>query len=220
MHDFKRVTRMPRSSRQRFCAPLWVLASVFVAGCGVELAGVPTGRDDARALDALSDELTTTVASAGVEADLQCAALGLPRSADHREVFAALNAYRQANGLPLLIYSKTLERAADAMAVDMVARDFFAHIDPDGADPGDRALDAGFCHDYIGENLGSGFLATPGVMQAWKDSPGHDANMLRDDYMYVGIGVYRTATKGAIWIQEFALDPEAVALTTERALSR
>ena len=125
---------MPRSSRQPFCAPLWVLGSVFVAGCGVELAGVPTGRDDARALDALSDELTTTVASAGVEADLQCEALGLPRSADHREAFAALTAYRQANGLSLLIYSKTLERAADAMAADLMARDFFDHIDPSSVD--------------------------------------------------------------------------------------
>ena len=211
---------MPRSSRQPFCAPLWVLGSVFVAGCGVELAGVPTGRDDARALDALSDELTTTVASAGVEADLQCEALGLPRSADHREAFAALNAYRQANGLSLLIYSKTLERAADAMAADLMARDFFAHIDPDGADPGDRALDAGFCHGFIGENLATGFFDAPSVMQAWKDSPGHDTNMLRDDYAYVGIGVYRTATQGAVWVQEFALDPEAVALATERSLSR
>ena len=52
------------------------------------------------------------MASAGVEADLRCEALGLPQSADHREVFAALNAYRQANGLSLLIYSKTLEQAA------------------------------------------------------------------------------------------------------------
>ena len=211
---------MPRSSRQPFCAPLWVLTSVFVAGCGVELAGVPTGQNEAAALEALADGPTPTVASAGVEADLRCEALGLPRSADHREVFAALNAYRQVNGLPLLIYSTTLERAADAMAGDIVARDFFAHIDPDGADPGDRALDAGFCHAFVGENLASGFFDTPSVMQAWTDSPGHDANMLRDDYLYVGIGVYRTATQGAVWVQEFALDPEAVALATERSLGR
>ncbi len=202
------------------CAPLWLFTSVFVAGCGVELAGVPTDQDDAAALAALSDGPTPTVASAGVEADLRCEALGLPRSGDHGEAFAALNAYRLANGLPLLLYSKTLERAADAMAGDIVVRDFFAHIDPDGADPGDRALDAGFCHDFVGENLATGFFNTPKVMQAWKDSPDHDANMLRDDYMYVGVGVYWTATQGAVWVQEFALDPEAVALATARSLGR
>lgn len=117
-----------------------------------------------------------------------------------------LNAYRAQNGLEPLIYSKTLEAAANAQAKDLFARNFFDHINPDGKDPGDRALDARFCHKYVGENIAAGQTSVTAVMQAWKNSPHHNENMLDPDYVYVGMGYYVDPSGRQYWAQEFAFD--------------
>lgn len=141
-----------------------------------------------------------------------CLGLGDPTDARHLEAFNALNTYRQNNGLGTLQYSLTLQNAADAHAKDMHERNFFDHTNPDGDGPGDRAVAAGFCHQYGGENIAWGQNANDTVsevMTAWENSPGHNANMLRDGFEYVGIGIY-IVTDGAntfyYWVQLFAFD--------------
>ena len=99
-------------------------------------------------------------------------------------------------------------------------RNFFAHIDPDGNTPPDRALAAGFCHEYVGENLATGFRDADAVMAGWIASEGHNANLLNADYALVGIGVARTPADGAVWVQEFAYDPGVVTLSTSASLAR
>ncbi len=141
-----------------------------------------------------------------------CLGLGNPTDATHQEALDALNAYRQANGLGTLRYSVTLQNAADAHAKDMHDRNFFDHVNPDGDGPGDRAVAAGFCHPYGGENIAYGQNANDTVSQvmtAWQNSPGHNANMLRAGFEYVGIGVY-VVSDGVntyyYWVQLFAFD--------------
>ncbi len=135
-----------------------------------------------------------------------CAQFGQPASDVHLSMLQALNDYRAENGLKPLVYSKRLEAAANGHVQDLYLRKFFDHLNPDGKNPGQRALDAGFCHRYVGENIAAGQVTVQAVMQAWKNSPGHNANMLEPDYVYVGMGFFIDPTGRPYWGQEFAYD--------------
>jgi uncharacterized protein YkwD len=141
-----------------------------------------------------------------IDATADCTALGLPATEVHAAMFEALNRYRIENGLNPLIYSQTLQDAADAHAQDLWLRGFFSHTNPDGADPPDRAMMAGFCHRYVGENIAAGQLSVAQVMDALRASPSHDANMLESDYAYVGMGFSVDANGRRYWCQLFAFD--------------
>ena len=135
-----------------------------------------------------------------------CIQEGDPATPLQQAMFDALNQYRAVNGVAPLIYSKTLEAAGDAQVKDLWVRDFFSHINPDGLNPGQRAVAAGFCHEYVGENLAAGQSTLQRVMTAWENSPGHNANMLEPAYVYVGVS-YSVDTNGRYyWAQEFAYE--------------
>jgi len=176
-----------------------------VAGCGGTTSLFP-------GLDALADtglvgpvqDDNTQVA--GDTPYAPCVNNGQARTTTHAQLYAELNKYRTDLGLKPLVYSKTLETAADAQVEDLYDRSFFAHINPDGEDPGARAIQAGFCHKYVGENLAAGQMTVAQVMQAWKDSASHNLNMIDPDYVYVGIGYYVDQTGRRYWAQEFAFD--------------
>jgi uncharacterized protein YkwD len=128
------------------------------------------------------------------DADVQPAAgnLGAIRDA----VLCLHNEIRARNGLPLLRENPRLRRAAAGHSEDMVSRRYFDHTAPGGVTMTDRILRARYARSNqgwaFGENLawGTGRLSTPrGVMQAWMDSPGHRANVLRRSYRELGIGV-------------------------------
>jgi uncharacterized protein YkwD len=140
-------------------------------------------------------------------ADADCLALGVPSDATHDQMLLLLNEDRLASGADALLYSLRLELAADRHAHDMAERDFFAHVNPDGKDPGDRARLSGFCHPWVGENLAVGF-PTPGEAQAaWMCSPGHRRNLLEPTWRYVGMGHYRSRAGRDWWVQLFAVEP-------------
>ena len=80
--------------------------------------------------------------------------------------------------------------------VDMVAEGYFDHTSLNGDTFVDRILDAGYAKRNdgwtIGENLawGTGELSTPqAIMNAWMNSAGHKANILKRAYKEVGIGI-------------------------------
>ena len=78
----------------------------------------------------------------------------------------------------------------------MVNEGYFDHTSPSGDTFVDRILGAGYAKRNdgwtLGENLawGTGDLSTPAsVMQAWMNSSGHKANILKKAYREVGIGI-------------------------------
>ncbi len=193
--------------RIRYCAgmSLWAAACVMAAaGCEplVPVTLPPTWPSTSGTVQT-SDQ----PADNAPPADTTCDAIGQPRDSVHEQMFRLLNNYRTGKGLPALEYSKTLEAAADEHARDMWRRNFFEHTNPDGEGPGDRALRAGFCHRYVGENIAEGNgLPTAGDAQiAWVNSPGHNANMLYEPYRLVGMGHYYDAKTGYhYWVQDMA----------------
>jgi uncharacterized protein YkwD len=106
------------------------------------------------------------------------------------------NQIRQQNNLPLLKENAKLRKAAAGHSADMVGEGFFDHTSPDGDSFVDRIIGAGYAKRNdgwtLGENIawGTGDLSSAkGVMDAWMNSPGHKANILKKAYREVGIGI-------------------------------
>jgi uncharacterized protein YkwD len=106
------------------------------------------------------------------------------------------NQIRAQNNLPLLKENAKLRKAAASHSADMVGEGFFDHTSPDGDSFVDRILGAGYAKRSdgwtLGENLawGTGDLSSAkGVMDAWMNSAGHKANILKKAYKEVGIGI-------------------------------
>ena len=124
----------------------------------------------------------------------------LPTAGNVDEIRAAVlclhNQIRQQHNLPLLKDNTKLRKAAAGHSADMVDEGYFDHTAPSGDTFVDRILGARYAKRTdgwtLGENLawGTGDLSTPaGVMQAWMNSAGHKANILKRSYREVGIGI-------------------------------
>jgi hypothetical protein len=139
----------------------------------------------------------------------ECVELGPPSDIQHRDMFELVSNYRVRNGLNALTYSQSLQRAADAYAMRLYREDFFDHVAPDGSRPGDRAVAAGYCDTFVGENLAYGLnqlSQADDAMQGFIDSPGHNENMLRPDWDYVGVGYLKISGPQGDeywWVQMF-----------------
>ena len=106
------------------------------------------------------------------------------------------NQIRVQAGLPALKTNAKLQKSATGQSNDMVANGYFDHTSPDGDTFVDRIVGSGYVKRNdgwtLGENLawGTGDLGTPqGVMNAWMNSAGHKANILKRAYKEVGIGI-------------------------------
>ena len=87
----------------------------------------------------------------------------------------------------------------------MARENYFAHQDPDGETPADRARVAGFRGRQIGENIAAGQGSPNQAMQSWLASPGHCANLMNPMFTQVG-AAYATNTRsdlGIYWTMVF-----------------
>ncbi|MEV4338008.1 CAP domain-containing protein [Streptomyces sp. NPDC049590] len=117
------------------------------------------------------------------------------------EVLKLVNDERAKAGLGALAANSALTGLAEAFSDDMAARGFFAHTDPDGRTPWDRAARAGVT-GLGGENIGRGQADAAAVLAAWMDSPENRANILNPGFTAFGAGV-RLGTGGPWWTLEF-----------------
>jgi uncharacterized protein YkwD len=126
-----------------------------------------------------------------------------------RSLLCLANAVRARSGLASLRADPRLDAAARAHSADMVARRYFSHTTPEGADPSDRAVAAGY-GPSVGENIAAASRGTAiSVFSAWRASPGHNANLL-GSYSATGLGVasgYPNGGGGITATQMFGSDP-------------
>ncbi|HYP41193.1 MAG TPA: CvpA family protein [Chloroflexia bacterium] len=118
-------------------------------------------------------------------------------------MLALVNQERTSRGLNALEMDPELRLVARAHADDMFKRGYFAHDTPEGVDPFDRMRDANIVFGLAGENLALAptlDIAHNGLM----NSPGHRANILKDGFNKVGIGVLDGGIYGKMWVQEFS----------------
>ena len=122
------------------------------------------------------------------------------------------NRDRQVNGLQPLVEDPLLSLAAQRHAEDMLKRQFFDHVNPDGQDPSDRFRAAGG-PTGAGENIymqsGKPTALSYGLVEqfqkGWMYSDGHRANLLKADYKTFGYGIVTDPFKGEVYaVQMFS----------------
>ena len=100
-----------------------------------------------------------------------------------------INAYRKEKGLRLLKLSPELTAAAKAHATDLSKWDRISHYGSDGSNPWDRVKRTGYKARLTAENVGTGQIDFNEVIKGWKDSPGHNKNLLMSDADHMGVAL-------------------------------
>lgn len=135
--------------------------------------------------------------------------------AEEQGFLGILNDYRAQNGLAPLAACTSLHRAAQGHSEDMRDQNYFSHTGQNGSNFSERACDA--CYDHacpvqtaMGENIAAGNSTADAVFTQWKNSPGHNANMLGSSYKVIGIGrATGGGDYGVYWTTVFGGDTEA-----------
>lgn len=103
-----------------------------------------------------------------------------------------INQQRAANGVAALTMDEAVRGVARAHSQDMIDRNFFDHVNPDGLDPFDRLAAEGISFRTAGENIASNQgVADPAAtaVTGWMTSPGHRANILNPNFTHTGMGI-------------------------------
>ena len=155
-----------------------VVATLAIAGLG---AASP-----AKALTPNDAEYRATRAPVTVTA---CNGSQITVETRERDELNLHNARRREVGVPQICIDPALQKAAEAHAKDMIERGYLSHTSPEGKTPAQRAAEAGYGGQGVGENL----AGTPpestatDVLQMWMNSAGHRYNLERAQYVHVGM---------------------------------
>lgn len=103
-------------------------------------------------------------------------------------LLSSTNAARAAQGLGSLAADGQLNNSAQAKAQDMLNKDYWAHVSPDGTEPWYFFTQAGYSYSRASENLAYGFMSSQAVIDGWMNSASHRDNML-GQYNDVGFGI-------------------------------
>lgn len=120
------------------------------------------------------------------------------------DMLASVNALRAAAGVAPLTLCAPLNRASADYARVMASQGWFDHTGPDGRQPWDRMAAAGYDYRAAGENIAAGQPDVRDVMAAWRDSPGHYANIVSPNFRHLGVGRAASSDQyGIYWVQNF-----------------
>ena len=100
-----------------------------------------------------------------------------------------INEYRKQNGLKPLQLNAQLTAAAKGHSGDLAKWDRISHFGSDGSNPWDRVKRSGYNARLAAENVGTGQVTIDEVMKGWKESPGHNKNLLLADAQHIGIAL-------------------------------
>lgn len=172
----------------------------FIAGMLTGLLFLLPTPSPAQASIEILDRGTTLQASSAITIYLPIIYRG---PTPEEELVSLINAERSRRGIAPLQINWLIMQVAEAHSQDMIDRNFFSHINPDGLDPGDRLANAGYLGS-VGENIGGGYPTPQAMFNAWMDSQGHRDNMLWDYYTEIGIGYVTGGYYGHYWTADFA----------------
>jgi len=125
-----------------------------------------------------------------------------PRPDLEARMLVLVNNERTKAGLSQLTADPELTEVARRHSIDMFARGYFAHLNPEGRSPFERMREANVSYLTAGENLALAptlQIAHNGLM----NSPGHRANILHRNFGRVGIGIMDGGVHGLMITQDF-----------------
>ena len=125
--------------------------------------------------------------------------------ATEARIFELINAERQHQGLPALVYNAQLDRMAKIQAENMAYFQKMAHNIPDSQLPtlGDRARYVGYPFGRLAENVALGYPNAETAVHGWMNSSGHRRNILDASVEETGIGIARSSAGGLYYCQVF-----------------
>lgn len=102
-----------------------------------------------------------------------------------------LNRTRAHLGLSILYFQKQLCQANRAHSSEMHRLGYFSHTSPvpDHRSPAQRAANAGYTGNFLGENIANGQRSPQAAYEAWWNSDGHRKIMLTRGANHLGLGV-------------------------------
>ncbi|MBV8368581.1 MAG: hypothetical protein JO036_06545 [Candidatus Eremiobacteraeota bacterium] len=124
--------------------------------------------------------------------------------ADAANALAAdVNAERAKRGIPALQRDDTLDRFAYAKAVEMAARGYFGHTDPNGVSFYDRLAAWHMAGTYAGENIAFDY-DEPRAHAAFMNSPPHAQNVLDANEHKLGVAVVTVGNDETFYVEDFS----------------
>ncbi|HWB81958.1 MAG TPA: CAP domain-containing protein [Nannocystaceae bacterium] len=109
-----------------------------------------------------------------------------------------------------LVVDGALTCAARKHARDMDAREYFAHVDPEGGNVVARMKDAGYVAAESSELIAAGDVAATAIVDiAWLAGDPHCAALLAPEWQRVGMARQPTQhdDRGAYWVVVLATEP-------------
>ena len=83
----------------------------------------------------------------------------------------------------------------------MSVNNYFSHTSQNGDSPWDRMAAAGYDYNtFKGENIAKGYSTAQSVFDGWRNSEGHNENMLSSNFNAIGIGY---VSNGHYWTTDF-----------------
>jgi uncharacterized protein YkwD len=178
----------------------------LVPSSGIQRGGPPTlewqpygGPDGMTFLRKSQNARSETLASGTTGT---AAATSLEEALDPEELafLDLLNQYRAENQLEPLRASIALTNAAQWMSDDMAQKNYFSHTDSLGRSVSVRIGEFGYSYNtWWGENIAAGNSSALGTFTQWKNSAGHNSNMLNPNYRVIGIGRSYNANAAYRW---------------------
>ena len=94
---------------------------------------------------------------------------------------------------PALQWNDVLFSAAARHTLDMAARNYFAHVTPEGVTFWQRLSAEGYAWSAVGENIAAGQSSVDSVMGAWLGSEAHCRNIMNPLFTEVAVACVNNA---------------------------
>ncbi len=120
------------------------------------------------------------------------------------QIVEAHNEIRIAAKLNSLSFSKKLNAAAQAHALDMAEQHKMSHRGSKGSTLTDRVKAQGYRFRRAGENVATGRYSVERLMKGWMDSPPHKRNIL-GGFSQIGVGCAIDENGKRYWCVNFGL---------------
>lgn len=112
-----------------------------------------------------------------------------PTFFDSQILYNLINSYRKDHKLNKLFINKLLEDSAQRKIADMIDSEYFRHTDKNDNESWYLFQAAGYQYKFAGENLSTGNNTPWQVFEAWQKSEIHNAQLLKPEYLDMGIAV-------------------------------
>lgn len=112
-----------------------------------------------------------------------------------------LNLYRRSHHLSEVMVAKNGVLASRFHAQDMINKNYFSHTEPSGRQFYSRTQVYGY--PAWSENIAAGNSSASATFCQWKNSSGHNSNMLKPEHDSIGIGRASGGTYGTYWSNNF-----------------